>query len=209
MKKNKLILFDWGGIVESFTTGYSCRKAWNDLFISCGYEGEEEPFTNLSKYRTTAIHDEEEFEKVYAVIKKDFGLNTSFLEFKTNYLNIFNKIDYYSDVRDFEISLKDKCYIGILSNLTIFDKERLDREVGLSNYDYLFLSFELSCRKPDIEIFERVQNSIPFDKKDVLFFDDKIVNVEAAQKFGWNSTCITGLELGKIKEICYHFLNDN
>ena len=29
MKKNKLILFDWGGIVESFTTGYSCRKAWN------------------------------------------------------------------------------------------------------------------------------------------------------------------------------------
>ena len=35
--KNKLILFDWGNIVESHTTGYSCRNAWNDLFQECGY----------------------------------------------------------------------------------------------------------------------------------------------------------------------------
>lgn len=30
--KNKLILFDWGNIVESHTTGYSCLDAWDDLF---------------------------------------------------------------------------------------------------------------------------------------------------------------------------------
>ncbi|MBR6073184.1 MAG: hypothetical protein IKP76_02550 [Bacilli bacterium] len=25
----KLILFDWGNIVESHTTGYTCHNAWN------------------------------------------------------------------------------------------------------------------------------------------------------------------------------------
>lgn len=32
MKKNKLILFDWGNIVESHQTGYTVYDAWNDLF---------------------------------------------------------------------------------------------------------------------------------------------------------------------------------
>ncbi len=207
MKKEKLILFDWGGIVEAFTTGYSCRKAWNDLFMSCGYKKDQEPFSSLSKYRTTAIHTEKEFEKVYAFIKDDFGLDTDYSQFKTNYYEIFDRTDYYEDVRDFELSLRDKCYIGILSNLTIFDKKRLDKQVGLSNYDYLFLSFELACRKPDEEIYSKVQKSIPFDKNDVLFIDDKMVNIEAAKEFGWNAVCLSGLELDKIKIACKEFLN--
>ena len=32
MKKNKLILFDWGNIVESYTTGYTIHDAFDDLF---------------------------------------------------------------------------------------------------------------------------------------------------------------------------------
>ena len=31
--KKKLILFDWGNIVESHTTGYSCYDAWNDFLF--------------------------------------------------------------------------------------------------------------------------------------------------------------------------------
>lgn len=209
MKKNKLILFDWGGIVEAYTNGYSCRKAWNNLFVLCGYKKEGDPFTNLTKYRTTAIHDEEEFKKIYPLIKEDFGLDTTFSEFKSNYYDVFNNVEYYENIRDYELSLKDKCYIGILSNLTIFDKERLDKQVGLSNYDYVFLSFELSCRKPEEEIFSKVQDSIPFDKKDVLFIDDKDINVEAAKEFGWNAVCITELDLTELKEVCEEFLNND
>ena len=32
--KNKLVLFDWGNIVESFTTGYSLVDAFKDLYKS-------------------------------------------------------------------------------------------------------------------------------------------------------------------------------
>lgn len=207
MKRNKLILFDWGNIVEAHTTGYSCRRAWDNLFYSCGYRSEEDYYNSLKKYNLSAIPNLDAFIPVYKKMKKEFNFNTSLDEFISLYYKCFDDIDYYSNVRDYEHSLGNKCYIGIFSNLMIFDKDRLDRQVGLSNYDYVFLSFELSCRKPDKEIYEKVQKMLPFSKKDILFIDDKEANVEAAKEFGWNAFCVTGLELDKIKDACDKFLN--
>ena len=119
----------------------------------------------------------------------------------------FNKIEYYKDVRDYEVSLKNRCYIGVLSNLMIIDKKRIDKQLGLDNYDYLFLSFEYGMKKPDMEFYEAIQESLPFNKEDILFIDDKERNVEAAKKFGWNAYVLTGLQLDKIKEVCEEFLN--
>ena len=33
-----MILFDWGNIIESHTTGYTCLDAFNDLFKVTGLE---------------------------------------------------------------------------------------------------------------------------------------------------------------------------
>ena len=204
--KNKLILFDWGNIVESHTTGYSCYDAWNDLFKSCGYNGEEEIFHTLSKYKVSRIKDISEFREAYKLMKEDFSFNVSFEEFVTLYKKIFDKVDYYKDVAEYEVSLKDRAYIGIFSNLTIFDKERLDKQVGLSNYDYVFLSFELGLRKPELEIYKRVQEMLPFKGEDILFIDDRADNILSAREAGWNAFQCTGLELPKIKEKCDDFL---
>lgn len=206
MKKNKLILFDWGNIVESHTTGYSCKKAWQEIFKICGYNGKDDIFRELPRFKLTSISNLDDFEKVYNEMKKTFSLTKDFNVFKNNYNKCFDSVEFYEDVKDYEISLKDKCYIGILSNLTLFDKERLDKQVDLSNYDYVFLSFELGVRKPDIEIYQKVQNKLPFSKKDILFIDDSLNNIESAKKFGWNTLHITGLELNKIKENCEKFL---
>lgn len=205
MKKNKLILFDWGNIVESFTTGYSCKKAWDDLFVSCGCKLDN-VISYLSKYELSSIKNEMEFKKVYELIKKDLNLKVDYNYFVMKYDYFFDKVDFYENVKNYEISLKDKCYIGILSNLTIFDKKRLDKQVGLKNYDYVFLSFEIGIRKPNIEIFKYVQDNVPFDKKDILFIDDKLENIETAKSFGWNVLCCSGLELDKIKRTCDAFL---
>ena len=207
MKKNKLILFDWGGIVESHLTGYSCYDAWNDLFKNCGYTGNDIILKEIRKYNVCTISSISEFEKVYNIMVKDFNLNKSYDEFIKLYRVILNKIDYYKEVADYEVSLKDRCYIGILSDLDIFDKERLDKQVGLSNYDYVFLSFELGFKKPDMEVFKKVQSKLSFEKKDIIFIDDRMDNVEAASKFGWNAVCFTGLDLDKIKEVCDKFID--
>ena len=206
--KKKLILFDWGNIVEAHTTGYSCVKAWDDLFRECGYKGNEVIFKQLGKYRLSCIQTIDDFEKTFNLMKDEFNFNVSYKEFIDIYLSIFDKVDYYKDVRDYEISLKDRCYIGILSDLTVFDKVRLDKQVGLDNYDYVFLSFELGMKKPDMEIFNKVQSMLPFKKEDILFIDDRLDNIESANKMGWNTLQATGLELDKIKNTCEDFLNN-
>ena len=205
--RKKLILFDWGNIVESHLTGYTCKDAWNDLFYKCGYRGEETIFNNLSKYRLSTIKNIEEFSKTYELMLKDYNFNTTFEEFIKYYKEYFDKIDYYKEVADYEKSLKDKCYIGILSNLTIFDKERLNKQVDLSKYDYVFLSFEMGLKKPELNIYQEIQSKLPFKPSDILFIDDRKDNIETASSIGWNTFQTTGLELDKIKEVCENFIN--
>ncbi|MEE3343391.1 MAG: HAD family hydrolase [Bacilli bacterium] len=211
MKKNKLILFDWGNIVEvtSFTKNkYTCNDAFQDLFKACGYKGDKIIFKNLGSYKISSIPNIKKFEKTFNEIKKEFNLNVDFKKFVELYNYYFDKIDYYKDVRDYEVSLKDKCYIGIFSNLTIFDKKRLDKQVGLNNYDYVFLSFELNDRKPSQQIYETVSKKVPFSNEDILFIDDRQDNIEMAKNIGWNTLQATGLELDIIKEECEKFINN-
>ena len=204
--KNKLILFDWGNIVEADTVGHSSMIAWNDLLKKCGYKGEENLYYNLSKYRFSRIKNDEEFKKAYQSMKEDFNLTATYDYFVENYKVIFDGIDYFKEVADYEKSLKDKCYIGIFSNLTIFDKERLDKQVDLSKYDYVFLSFEMGLRKPEAKIYEYEQEHVPFEPEDILFIDDKKINIDNASKAGWDTLQATGLELDKIKQKCEEFL---
>lgn len=205
--KKKLILFDWGNIVEAHTTGYSCYDAFADLFKECGYQGTD-LMKELKKYRITRIKDDKEFKETYKLMKEELKLNKSYSEFSTLYKKIFSKIDYYKDVADYEVSLKDRCAIGIFSNLTIFDKERLEKQVDLPKYDYVLLSYEYGMRKPELELFEEVQKKLPFNKEDILFIDDKKENIESAKEFGWNTFQATGLELDMIKEKIDEFIKD-
>lgn len=204
----KIILFDWGNIVESHMTGYTCYDAFNDLFKKCGYKGEKNIFASLEKYKLSTIGSFDEFEIIYRLISKEFNLNQPFEEFLKVYKQIFNRIDYYKDVAQYEVSLKDKCHIGILSNLTIFDKERLDKQVNLSLYDYVFLSYEFGMKKPEINIYKEVQRRLPFEPNNILFIDDSKDNIDMALKMGWNCLQATGLELDKIKEKCEEFINE-
>ena len=205
--KNKLILFDWGNIVNSHLTGYTNIIAWDDLFLKCGYKGNEKIAYSISKYKISSIKSVSEYKKTYEEMKRHYKLNTTFEEYIELYKEIFNKTDYYQDVADYEHSLKSRCAIGIFSNLSIYDKDILDKEVGLSNYDYVFLSFEIGLKKPQKEIYEYVQKSVPFEPNDILFIDDKKENIEVAKEMGWNAFQATGLELDKIKRVCDDFLS--
>ena len=206
--KDKVILFDWGNIVESHTTGYTIFTAMNDTYRKCGYNKPEDVYVYLKKYRLTAIDSEEKFKETYYKIKEELNLNTTYEEFEKIYKETHDKIEYYTNVRDYELSLKDRCCVGILSNLNVFDGPRLDKELGKENYDYVFLSYELGCRKPEKEIFEKVTNKLPFKKENILLVDDRKDNVEAAASIGWKTIHATGLELDRIKREIEEFLNN-
>ena len=206
MKKNKLILFDWGNIVED---GDACKQAWFDLFAEAGYDADDTR-TRLRNYELSAIKTMDEFEQTYIEMKKDFNLKVDFLEFKQIYLKHYANIKYYPEIASYEHSLKDRCYIGILSNLCILDKERIDKQLGLANYDYSFLSFEIGAKKPNKEIFNYVQNNVPFVPEDILFIDDKDGNINMAKSMGWQTLKATHNDFALIKEECENFIdNDN
>ncbi|MDF2992339.1 MAG: hypothetical protein K0S37_2853 [Microbacterium sp.] len=50
-----------------------------------------------------------------------------------------------------------------------------------------FFSGDLGLAKPDLEIYEVVSLGLGVPPAEVVFFDDRIVNVEAAQLVGWNA----------------------
>ena len=77
--RKKLILFDWGNIVESHTTGYTCYDAFNDLFKACGYIGNDNVFTKLGKYKLSSISTISDFEDVYNQIANEYKFKTTYL----------------------------------------------------------------------------------------------------------------------------------
>lgn len=116
------------------------------------------------------------------------------------------KVDFYKEVVEFIHSLKDKCYIGILSNLGYLDKKRINYQVDLNKFDYTWLSFELECRKPNPKIYEMVENECHLNSNHILLIDDTKENIEIAKKRGWNTCQAFGYELDKIKEFVLEFL---
>ena len=162
--------------------------------------------------KINSINDElhchaEDFE-IASLIANDYNFRTTYDKFIKLYKEIFDKIDYYEEVAEYEKSLKDQCYIGILSNLTVFDKERLDRQVDLSKYDYVFLSFEMNCEKPSREIYEKINDAVFFEPQNILLIDDSQKNIYVAKEFGWDVFKATGLELEKIKLYCEKFIKE-
>lgn len=59
--------------------------------------------------------------------------------------------------------------------------------VGTGVMDWAFASQELQCRKPEIEVYEKVEAITGVKPQHMLFFDDIAENLEPARSRGWNT----------------------
>lgn len=217
--ENKIVIFDWGGVVEShLQSEYNCYSAKVDIinrlneqtkaldtdtickkWIECNYDENDKCISE--------VNSKEDIHKWFERIKLKFDLKCDYNEFYQVYQEESDKIKYYKDVVDFAHSLKNECKIGILSNLADIDKERIDKHYNLSKFDYVWLSFELGYRKPKKEIYEIVANDCKLNPNNILFIDDVEENLEIPKKIGWKVIQATGHDLEKIKNKVYEFLN--
>ena len=214
--KNRIVIFDWGGVVESHREGeYNVFNARTDIIKSL--IGNKLSENAITKKWNECNHDEnnkciseiykkEDIQKWFERIKKSFGIQCNYDEFYAMYQEKFDKIEYYKDVVKFAHSLKYKCKIGILSNLSILDKNRIDKHYNLSKFDYVWLSFEMECKKPKEEICIKVENDCKIEPTNILFIDDVMENLIPAQKRGWNICNADGYEIEKIKNTVENFL---
>jgi putative hydrolase of the HAD superfamily len=87
---------------------------------------------------------------------------------------------------------------GFLSNMNAFQWETNYEAIPLTQaFAYRFLSFELGLVKPDAAIFSAVAERLPVPRQRVLFLDDNLVNVEAAERAGFTARHVRGVEAAR------------
>lgn len=212
---DKIVIFDWGGVVESHENNFQDINNAIVRLIKNFNKGlsKEEIISKWTDETTKGdcigyINDEESIRDWVDLIQKNMNIDVPFEEFKIKYEEEFSKVKYYKEVVEYAHSLKDKCKIGILSNLHPFDKKRIDEQYNLDMFDYVFLSFEIGMLKPDHKVYQYVINKLKVDPKNILFIDDDCKNIFGAKECGLNTCQAFGYELDKIKKAVDKFLNN-
>ncbi len=86
--------------------------------------------------------------------------------------------------------LKNTYKLSILSNaLPSRRHHELLMENLIAYFDPIIISFEIGVHKPDPEIFNYALKQSPFQASEVAFVDDKLENLQAAEKAGFGQ-CI-------------------
>ena len=213
---NKIVIFDWCGIVESHDNDENnyhkviisiinslnpniCKSEIIPLWKICLYDENKKIISECNTL--------EEIQKWFDRVKKAYNLKCDFKTFCEVYKKEFKYVDYYKDVVSLEHETKNKCKIGILSNLTFLDKERINEQLNLTIFDYVWLSCDLGITKPNDKIYDIVENDCNLKPQNILFIDDNEDNILAARKRKWNTCNAFGYEIDKLKHSIKLFLN--
>lgn len=202
----KVVIFDWGGVVESHENNMEEIKAAQIRIIKRFNNNlsDEEILERWTKKTSTGIligvtNNGQDIKNWVYELQKNMNINVEFDEFKKAYEEEMALVSYYKEVVQYAHSLKNKCRIAILSNLGPFDKKRINAQYDLSKFDDVFLSFEIGMRKPDKRVYEYVLERLKVTPENILFIDDDIDNILMAQQYCWNTCQAYGYELDKIK----------
>ena len=90
--------------------------------------------------------------------------------------------------------VQDQHATAMLSNTSVMHFEKAERECStVRKITRRFLSFEVGVAKPAPEIYEHVIRELHTEPARILFIDDLVENVEAAQKAGMNGLIFTDI----------------
>ena len=92
--------------------------------------------------------------------------------------------------------LKDRGLLtGILSNMGDSVLANMERSFDwLHRFDVLVWSFQLRMSKPDPAIYRHILEELGTEPEEVLFLDDRLINVEAAQALGMKAIQFSTVE---------------
>ncbi len=214
MNNKKVVIFDWGGVVENHENNMQDIKNAKIRLIRRfnTFLSDDDILKRWTDKTSKGINigitnNKEDLIDWFNLIQNNMNINVSFDEFKKSYEEEFSLIRYYKDVVEYAHSLKNRCKIAILSNLIPFDKKRINDQYDLSKFDKVYLSFEMGMSKPDELLYEYVLYDLKIRPENILFIDDDTDNILMAKNYGWNTCQACGYELDKIKYSIDNFLD--
>ncbi|NCS71096.1 MAG: HAD family phosphatase [Candidatus Aenigmarchaeota archaeon] len=182
------IIFDIGGVFVKGTSKIFIKNVCELLGIEVKRdELEKELWTDLNRGNIPLEY----------FIRKNFEIAITDEEMKKLIQVWLNNWKLDSSMVKFAKKLKPKYKLIMLSNVD-FDSAKKSEEIGLNFFDHKFRSFELGIVKPERKIYEHVLKKIKAKPEECVFIDDKIEDVEAAEKLGIHG--IVFKDLKKLKK---------
>ena len=210
---NKMVIMDWGGVIDNFNDEVNGWKARTKSIIRRLGNSTDE-ISNWAtfdvddkKYNICEINDDNLLDKWISYVINKYALSCNKEEFLDVYKEEYGKVIYYKDIIEILYKTKKYCQIGILSNLTKLDKDRLGKQVDFSKLDYVGLSFELGEIKHNDKIYELVEEQTKIEPNNILFIDDRIDNINGARDRGWKVLLATGEDKELIGKTIWEFVN--
>ncbi len=167
----KAIIFDFGGVI-----GIDGYWAWLQKQVP-NFAERELFFHHLADQidRGTITKDE-----YLNILTKETGVAKSNI-----WPEIFQTIAINQELLTIITSLKKQYKIGLLSNINATFLEEIFINHDLYKYfDEMFISSQHGVIKPEAAAFEKCLSMLKVTKDEALFFDDRQVHVDAANKFG-------------------------
>jgi len=180
LTKVSCILFDLGGVIINWHNSWLIDEI-SKIFDLSKTDFAKVYLNNLVDLETNKINEDEFWNRIGT------ELNSSELKNKSSLLGqIFTKLATVNEpVMTASRNLKEKgITLGILSNTEPVTYSIVEELTSLAHFEFKFLSYEIGYTKPDSRIYQYVIDRLPFEKEELFFIDDKILNVESAQRCG-------------------------
>ena len=219
INKDKLVIFDWGGIVFNLQAEEDILQIWQNVTDKLGIKVSKEFLQRWGDWDfDMKTQDTDKINSDFQRVLKLADVLPDRNMIKRARLIVdeeIRKAPQHKKVAEFikELIVSDRCLVGVLSNLSVCYAPAITTQLPLSAFDFVWLSFKLECEKPEDEIYKKVEAECRILPENILFFDDSAENIAAAQKRGWNvflidETLDEDLRVKQISQTIDNFLNN-
>lgn len=184
MEKN-VYVFDMGGVIKhsydykGFYTSLNCDVSF-DKFMSIFIK-------DLPLVETGEMSEDTFFKNI--IMRLNLPINLQ--QIKAQYSKYVNFL--YEDAIKVLKMLKAKDYdIYLFSDLKPIDFANLSINLDVTIFSKVYLSYEIGYRKTDVNAFKYLIKDLNIKPQNILFFDDKDVNIKNAKSLGIRAYQVIG-----------------
>jgi len=177
MQKPKVLLFDLGGVIVRWVGLDELAKMTG---LSRDAIGERFAASEIFAAYETGHCDDDSFAQAFIA---EFDLGITQAEAKELWNSWVQES--YVGTKDMLIKLRTDYTIACLSNTNELHWGHLPTHINIDDYfDYSYASHLINAAKPDPQSYYIPSQDMDVNPSDIWFFDDTLINVEAARTSG-------------------------